>query len=96
MPETPTNPASRRPDREETSLLAVHVPKSLHRALRLLAAAKGITLTALHLELYARYLSAEGVPLLQEHERQLDDCKKYGRRRRRRLIGDSAAIAGEP
>jgi hypothetical protein len=39
--------SGRRPDREETSLLAMHLPKSVHRLIKLLAAEESTTVSAL-------------------------------------------------
>jgi len=78
---------SERRDREGTRLVGVHVPESVYRALRMLAAKRGVSMSALLLEWYADMLQMEGIPPLPELERDRDDYRKYGRRRRRDHIG---------
>jgi hypothetical protein len=68
-----------RPDREESSLLAVHVPKSVHRLIRLLAVEESTTVSALLGEALVLIIEKYGRATPPALERDLAN-RKDGRR----------------
>ena len=71
-----------RPDRKETSLLGAHVPKSVHRLIRLLAVEESTTVSALLCEAVALIIEKYGRATPPELEHDLAN-RKDGRRCKR-------------
>jgi hypothetical protein len=72
-----------RDDRKNTRMFGIHWHRSIHSALRELAAQEDTTAAAIMSSALAREFTMRGMPVPKELERDLADYKEFRRRRHR-------------